>query len=754
MTLLSHGHLSSPIPGPQSSNSAKVYLKIFEKVRFSSNRSDLGRVKFRLARQIPKCFQDIMWNYLNKTDRRIMAVALLLLLLMLYLLYNDELLLRQQDSSRLKSIGKISQFNRDVRQKISRQFTWKSVKSPRALHLGDSLFTGKNSVVKIELNDGRTLTLQENSLIVFNMTGNQLDLDLRAGKVSGTLDGCLKVSSASGSQDLCGQNAQVEVSKDGSLQLSGEKLAAEKESEKNQIQWTLAPEPVFYHFKSNFPLKLSWKATTGPSAPKFHRYRLQFSRQSDFKKVTFEELTRASEIETKGYPVKGQYFVRVQGEDVNSKSHGYSSVLKMDIREGQLPLFTTPKPLQRFSFQTNADGELIQPNQIEMRWQYLPKTNQFELEISQDSTFATSTRLEKLPGSQSSFVVKNLAVGEYFVRLRDAGLPTKSQKLWSAPVAFQVEIQSPANMSVPQLLTKKIQHEAPSSKPLVVQWTEVPEAHHYQVEASTTKDFEEITKYDSDSTEFNWTDIKQGNFYFRVRAVTVKGRAGEASDTGALAIRYKQPDLNPVESKTLLGKSPEDPGDPTDFEVSWTDMKGVESYQVEVSEDSEFHEPTVIESRTPSSVIQIPKPGEFHYRVRGMQKGSPVTAFSKPGKLNYNLKVPLATPNLTEPSDQMTLFFQKTSLPYIWLEWNPVRQAVSYQVEIAYDPEFQKMVFSAETKERRFLIRKQLPESVLYWRIRATGDDMRISNWSPPRSMSILSGRAPANNRPSTPRSK
>ena len=85
-----------------------------------------------------------------------------------------------------------------------------------------------------------------------------------------------------------------------------------------------------------------------------------------------------------------------------------------------------------------------------------------------------------------------------------------------------------------------------------------------------------------------------------------------------------------------------------------------------------------------------------------MQNGIPASAFSKPSKLVYELKVPLATPRPTEPNDQMTMFFQQTSLPYIWLEWLPIRQASIYQIEMSVDAQFQQKVLSVETKDPRF----------------------------------------------------
>jgi hypothetical protein len=88
----------------------------------------------------------------------------------------------------------------------------------------------------------------------------------------------------------------------------------------------------------------------------------------------------------------------------------------------------------------------------------------------------------------------------------------------------------------------------------------------------------------------------------------------------------------------------------------------------------------------------------------------------------------------------MTLFFQKSTSSYLWLEWKKVYQASGYNVEVALDPEFQQKVFSDQAKSSRYLIKTKLPEGPLFWRIQAFGDGERTSYWSSPRSMTVYSG--------------
>lgn len=687
-----------------------------------------------------------------------MLGALLLLLAMLYLLSNDDLLLRQQDISRLKKIGKVAHAKNDVRQKVFRQFSWKSAKQLNDLHLGDSLFTGAGSTVEVQLSDGRILTLQENSLVVFASNENQLELDLKAGRLSGSVDGCVKLHGDLGKQDLCGKDSSVEVSAEGHLQVSNRNPAVAPSEPKVQLNWETEPNATYFHHKNNQAIKFSWIKN-----PIFPHYKLQFSRKADFKKIIFEEPTLDASLETKNYPKKGHYFVRVQGDSQIASSRksmalklAWTPAVKIEIQEIEAPVLTTPKSQQKFSFARNPDGDLLQANEVELNWDYLSNSKTaFELEISKSANFdKDSTRFEKIPGSRKQWIAKDLSSGQYFIRICDSQFAGEAEKVWSEPVAFQVEVQKPLKLASPSLINPRIQYDAPSEKPIVFRWTKVSEAVKYKIETSISEDFQESKNFESKSTEFKWDEVKNGKLYYRVSAISSKGAISDPSPGGMLLIRFKQPTLNPVEAQTVLGKSPEDLGEPKEFPVTWTDLKEVDSYQVQVSENLRFTRSTTVESILPSAVVTVPKPGEFYYRVRGMQKGLPASTFSKPGKLSYQLKVPLATPLPIEPVDQMTMFFQQTSLPYIWIEWAPIRQASNYQVEMAADPKFEQKVLSVETKDPRYLIREQLPSNLLYWRIRATGDDQRISNWSSTRTLNVLSGRAPASLRPLTPGTK
>lgn len=679
-----------------------------------------------------------MWNRQNKTDRQILATAMMLLIFMLYLLYDDSLILPSDDTSNLTPIGKISQMESDVRRKLSKQFLWRSAHSKDTLHVGDSLFTGRDSVAHVELKDGRTLTLQENSLIVFNTTGDQLNLDLHAGRIQGKLDGCVRINIKGESKEVCGENSPIEVDSDGLIDVK-----KETEAPREIISWVQEPSKSFFHYKNNTPLKLSWKTNK-----KFGRYRVQLSRQDDFQDIAYEEKSLSSRVTTRGYPVNGKFFIRIQGDNLKGRAAGFSKPLPIEFREIAAPLLTLPQPQQKFQFLTDADGELLAPSQVPFKWKYPLKDVGFDLEISTDQKFTEVLLSQKnIKGFEA--LSAPLAAGNYFARVRDAVVTHGVSRPWSPPVPFSVQINPPVPLPAPRLLTKDIKYIAPADEPLKILWTQVSEAQQYFVEVSPRPDFVDKQTVPATTTDLTLANLAPGKAYFRVYAATEKGTRGLPSTTGVMHVKLKRPELSPLAPLVVQGKTPDDPGDPQTVDISWTDLKYADSYQVEISSDADFKQKTEIKSALPSSPVPLPRPGDYYVRVRGLGfEGKPVTRFSEAGKLTYTLKVPLATPEILEPFDQVTLFFQKNLSPFVWLEWKAVRQASQYSIEVATDAQFQNKVVVATTSARRYMIKERLPAGTLYWRVQAQGDDQRVSFWTQPRSMTIFTGRAPAGRGP------
>ncbi len=677
-----------------------------------------------------------MWRSLKPTERRILATASVLLLTMLYFLYDDSLLLSStKESSNHVIIGKIESSDKDVRRKFKDQFNWTTAHSDDLVHSGDSIFTGQGSSVEIKLNDGRKMLLRENSLAVFKKENGQMQLDLKFGKMTAPIDGCMNMSIKGQQREIC-----ADKNAPGPVEIDSEDPALSQASEKEAepLRWVNIPPAHWSHYKNQTALKMSWQ-----TSKKFARYHLQFSKHEDFKNIVFSERTQDEQILTRGYPSRGEYYVRVRADDLQGRPAAFSAVSKMIFQEVGIPSLTSPASAAHFAVRTSVDGELMDSNQISFEWKYDLPNSKFDFELASDKNFETIVDRQSQI-TETKWLSPPLTAGSYYARVRDATSESETHRPWSSVLEFSVEILPRPVLAEPQLLAEKIDYQAPNTKKVKLAWNPVADASQYVVEMANSPKFKESQKISTESTELTLPNPTPGSTYFRVFAETKKGTRSRESRTGELKVTVKTPEIQELKPQIIQGRSPEDPGLPLPVQLSWSDLQVVDSYLVEVSQDPSFAAPAEYSSSTPSTEVTLPTPGDYYWRVQARSKmGKPQSAHSKTGELKYILKVPLATPTLVEPFDQVTLFLQKNESPYVWFEWKEVRQATRYHLEISTDRDFQKGVVRVTTPARRYLVKNKMPSSTLYWRVQAQNDE-KISFWSPPRKLNVFSGRAPA----------
>lgn len=669
---------------------------------------------------------------LSTSDKRILSLAVFMLMTALYFLYDDSLLMSFEGDSDQPVVAQISTLENDVRYKFSKRFAWRSAKSDQKLRLGDSIFTGKGSSAQLRFQDGRSLQVQPNSLVVISSLGDQMNLDLKFGSFGGNLDGCIKVNIKGESVDVCGQNSQVEIKADGDIQVKkGSVQLKDKKIQAQPIEklvWQDKPESEFYHVQNNKNLNLSWQASKN-----YERYKIQFSRTEKFKDSPTQDQTNETRFSTKNYPRQGSYFIRIQADDGRGNILAVTDPVKTQFYDVSPPKIKAPLSKEVFKFDTDLAGEVTKDPKIEVSWQYPDSKANFRFELSNNIEFSQIVQTNSL--ADNKIVTENLPPGTYFVRVQEE----KPNRPWSEVVEFEVKYGNDKAISAPQLLTKKIRYKAPEAAPKI-EWTPVETADKYLIETSTTADFTpgETKSFQIKSTNSIFEIKKPGTTFFRVSALTKKGGRGPASDVGQLTTLIDRPILNPVEPIYALAKSADEEAPPMDVPVSWTDLKIAPLYEIQLSKTPDFKLKKKSFSKDYQTNIIAPTAGEYFWRVRAVNaQKKPISLFSDAGKINYKHQVPLTQPILTEPQANATLFFQQKATPYVWLEWKPVRQATSYLIQISESPDFSQVIHSSEVKESRYLLQQKLNRGKIYWRTQALGEKGMTSFWSQSRPINI-----------------
>lgn len=651
---------------------------------------------------------------LSKTERLIFAVAGIAALLFSFLLWDDSLLDLGTSTNHLKKIGVLIEIENDVRQKISQEYSWRNLKKGKPVYQGDSIFSGERSRSAIQLADGSQIEIHENSLLILNMVDGNLDLNLNFGQVSTALSAKAKVRLNS-----CGQAIEVDADEANS---------------------------AFDLTRSNgCKQKVEVKVTSGKLAVNGNKVKKsQSAILRKGKRPEVVDLASLSKITAKAPEVIQYKKTSPSSNDPASNFRPEKPLppVALEPQKTPSPIIQSPKPEYQHVISYDDEGKVEGTPYFAFKWTHPNQASFFTFQISDSKEFSKiiSERYAKGLASRSP----DLKPGRYYLRVKEYKGAKDKTSTWSEPVLFSIsEKRSELKLAAPILEKRLIDFRAIEDQTPQLKWKPVAKADHYVVTISNSKRMKDlVAQVKTTSTDLNWDSYQIGNYFYQIQAISKEQKPGKASVLGKLQIVAEKPVVEPVPARTVRTNSPEEPAPAQDFEVKWSHLKAAETYRIEVSETTDFKNPKTFLSRSPASLVNIEKPGEYKWRVQPLDsKNKPITDYSNPGELKFAVDIPLVQPKLIEPAGNLTLFFQKNFSAIFWVEWTPVLQAKVYDVEMSSNEDFKDLVLQEETKNSRFLIKKQLPPGDIYWRIRARGDG-KSSNWSETRRLKVFAGQA------------
>lgn len=132
-----------------------------------------------------------LFEGLSKTEKRVITSAFLaVVFLILFVNYYDFSSLTNNENE----IGKIEDISNNTRIKSKKKVLWQVAKKQQGIHVGDKVFTGKNSTAKIKLGKNGGFTLGENSLVEFQMVKKQKLANFQNGTYRLFSNGKLKIA--------------------------------------------------------------------------------------------------------------------------------------------------------------------------------------------------------------------------------------------------------------------------------------------------------------------------------------------------------------------------------------------------------------------------------------------------------------------------------------------------------------------------------------------------------------------------------
>jgi hypothetical protein len=254
----------------------------------------------------------------------------------------------------------------------------------------------------------------------------------------------------------------------------------------------------------------------------------------------------------------------------------------------------------------------------------------------------------------------------------------------------------------------------------VFQWKAVPGAHHYQFQISADADFASPPLGGGDDdfdTRNTYASLKKtlpdGTYWWRVKAWNEAGTRSSAWSTARTIVKSwsdAPAPQSPANTGTLRYPDP--------VLLNWTAVPGAKHYRVTLSRQSDLSTPVagfpVTTAATAFSAATRLQNGTYYWQVTPIDAQNHDGAESPIWSFTYQWDT--ATELRLEDLDARAEVFD----PYF--EWDPIRGAARYQIEINYDQNFasgSKVCCADSTIATSFTPQTLLPADTYYWRVRA-----------------------------------
>ena len=264
----------------------------------------------------------------------------------------------------------------------------------------------------------------------------------------------------------------------------------------------------------------------------------------------------------------------------------------------------------------------------------------------------------------------------------------------------------------------------------VLTWGKVKAAERYFVEIARDRQFRNIVvKSPSFDPYYLWETARPGKFYWRVQAFNERYTRSKYSKVQDLTIKAAPVvAISPDNFVEIFNEPPDMWPPPAPFTLQWTPRLFAKSYEVEFSEDSEFKVSKVFKTDEAKREFRVSKIGTFFWRARPVNKlGVGISNWSSPRavEIAQTQRSPASVDRITGlfPLNRTMLYVGKglMNLVFHYVSPNPEESVV----EVSTDPQFSSIIARASSNDNKVRVSKELPEGMLYWRVRAKNASVR-----------------------------
>lgn len=569
---------------------------------------------------------------------------------------------------------------------------------------GSSLQTGQESSVELRFEDGTTLFLRPGTLLSIETAQRKgLGYILREyvveiGKVLARIRKATgaetrdRIQTPSAVASARGTEFRVSVDSEGSTRSEVLKGMVEVEAMNKTVElreeegtWVkrgeppasprkLLPPPTPLDLKPLYR-RVPFQLAFGP-IKEAAQFRVSVTTDLMNKDLLQEKVVHPEEgIEMTDLP-DGSYYLFTQSIDEAGLEGSLSEPFVLKVRVNPLPPFIEAPP---------SDTE-FRERSIEIRWLKVEDAASYHVQVAEDEAF-TLIQEENREVQGGSYRTGDLNYRTYYFRVRSIGRDGYEGE-WSPTVRFSV---------IPPPPSPPLEKPEPGEKAIQLRWRPPEGIRHFHFQMARDQTFREVlidAEVHQPSIVIPKPEIP-GIYYVRTSSIDLKGYEGEFSAPQSFEI--KPP--SPPNIQTLGIRR-------TDVQIRWSSVGEGVTYRLQLARDEGFQ--VVLRDEKTDELVKVikkPPPGTYYVRLSSINSRGYEGEFSKPRSFEIT---PPPPPHLEKP--QMD---KKT----IQLRWSSAEEAGSYHLQLARDPDFQRIVTDQKVQATRMDLRRPEGPGIYYVRV-------------------------------------
>ncbi|GMU86697.1 MAG: hypothetical protein AMXMBFR48_19380 [Ignavibacteriales bacterium] len=362
-----------------------------------------------------------------------------------------------------------------------------------------------------------------------------------------------------------------------------------------------------------------------------------------------------------------------------------------------------------------ADSAVNTTIPVTLSWNVFTGAVAYRVQVASDLAFSTIVEEDSVGSVTTSLQYPDLSNStQYFWRVK--ALTSADSTEWSAVWNFttiiaapaQVVLLSPANNAVNQAINTSLT------------WNALSGAETYQLQVATDANFVSIVKDTSLSSTSKqmWGLSNSTKYYWRVRASNVGG-TGSWSEMWNFTTIIAAPG-----QLTLSSPANNATNQALNVNLSWNQLSGAETYQLQVATDANFV--SIVKdsslSGTSKQMWGLLNSTKYYWRVRASNLGG-TGNWSEVWNFTTIIAAP-AQVVLLSPANNAVNQAINTSLT-----WNALSGAETYQLQVATDANFVSIVKDSSLSGTSKQMWGLLNSTKYYWRVRASNLG-GTGNWS------------------------